>query len=408
VTEKAAAFTTSREFAMKFHLNRLLPSAAAVLAAIAGLSQVAVAAPLTAGDLFIYRVGTGAASLTSAATAVFVDEYTTTGAFVQSIALPTALAGAQGYLTASGTASSEGLLTFSTNNQYLMLTGYDAAVGTASIAGTASATTPRTVGRIALNGLTDTSTQLNNFSGNNIRGVASSNGTDIWTSGANSGVIYTTLGSTGAGTAVSTTVTNLRSLEIFNGQLYASSGSGTVSHLGAIGSGLPTTTGQLNTSLSGFPTTGSQYAFFFADLSSSVAGVDTLYVADDTAASGGITKYSLVGGSWVSSGLVGTGADSYRGLTGTVSAAGAVTLFATGLGGTGATGGGKLVSFSDASGYNGAFSGTATLLATAASNTAFRGVAYLSAITAIPEPGTYAMLIAGLAAVGFVARRERG
>ena len=156
--------------------------------------------------------------------------------------------------------------------------------------------------------------------------------------------------------------------------------------------------------LPGFPTTGSPYSFFFADLDSTVAGLDTLYVADDTAATGGITKYALTGGSWISKGTVGAGADAYRGLTGFVNG-GTVQLFATGLGGSGATGGGKLVSMSDASGYNGTFTGTATTLASAATNTAFRGVAYITAAP-VPEPETYAMLLAGLGLLGFAARRR--
>lgn len=52
-----------------------------------------------------------------------------------------------------------------------------------------------------------------------------------------------------------------------------------------------------------------------------------------------------------------------------------VTLYATRKGGGGATGGGELVKLVDSSGYNGAFSGTPTVLATAATNQAFRGVA---------------------------------
>jgi hypothetical protein len=117
---------------------------------------------------------------------------------------------------------------------------------------------------------------------------------------------------------------------------------------------------------------GSPYGFFFADLTAAVPGVDTLYVADDTI---GITKYSLVSGSWANNGTVGAMADAYRGLTASV-ASGVVTLYATGLGGSGASGGGKLVTLSDSSGYNASFSGTPTVLATAASQTAFRGVAF--------------------------------
>lgn len=71
---------------------------------------------------------------------------------------------------------------------------------------------------------------------------------------------------------------------------------------------------------------------------------------------------------------MGTDADDYRGLTATVSGSG-VTLFATRLGGSTATGGGELVKLTDTSGYNAALTGTPTVLATAATNTAFRGVA---------------------------------
>lgn len=85
-------------------------------------------AAFTPGDLVIYRVGTGATSLSSAATAVFLDEYTATRVLVQSIALPTADSGSNQTLTASGTATSEGLLTLSADGRYLELTGYNAAV----------------------------------------------------------------------------------------------------------------------------------------------------------------------------------------------------------------------------------------------------------------------------------------
>ena len=121
------------------------------------------------------------------------------------------------------------------------------------------------------------------ISGGNPRGAASTNGTDLWISGTSAagGVRYATLGNT-TSTVLATTPNNLRALGIFGGQLYGSSGAGTV-HLFTVGTGTPTTSGQTLTTLPGFPTTGAQSGFFFADLDSGVAGVDTLYVADDTA-----------------------------------------------------------------------------------------------------------------------------
>ncbi len=104
------------------------------------------AASFSAGNLVVYRVGTGAAALNNASTAVFLDEYTPSGTLVQSIPLPTADSGANQTLTAAGNATSEGLLTRSTDGSYIVLTGYDVAPGTASVAGTASATVPASSG----------------------------------------------------------------------------------------------------------------------------------------------------------------------------------------------------------------------------------------------------------------------
>ena len=191
------------------------------------------AAPFTANDLVIYRVGTGQGTLSSAANPVFLDEFDQSGAFVQTVAMPTAANGSNRTLTASGTATSEGELTLSADGSYLMLTGYDAAVGTASVAGTASATTNRVVGRVDANGVVDTSTALNDFStGNNPRSATSTDGTDIWVGGGAGGVRKTTLGTVGSSTQLSTTVTNIRQVNIVDNQLYASDASGSTNQLG--------------------------------------------------------------------------------------------------------------------------------------------------------------------------------
>ena len=326
------------------------------------------ASAFTSGNIVVYRVGDGSGVLGNAATPVFLDEFNPSGGSpAQSIALPTATSGSNRKLTASGSATTEGLLTRSTDGKYLLATGYDATVGTASVAGTSTTGTSgvsRVVGRIDVNANIDTTTALTDaFSANNPRSAVSTNGTDLWVTGSTSGVRYAALGAT-TSTQVSSgsTVVNLRQVNIFNNQLYISSASGTT-RVATVGSGTPTTTGQTITNLPGFPTTGSPYAFFFADLSTAVAGVDTLYVADDGT---GIQKYTLSGGTWIFSGNVTTTA--MKGLTGVVNGS-SVTLYATSA--TGAS----LVKFTDTSGYNAAPSGTLTTIASAGTNKAFRGVA---------------------------------
>ena len=269
-------------------------------------------------------------------------------------------------------------MTLSTNGKYLILTGYDGALGTASIASSSTPGVPRVVGRIDANGNVDTTTALvdADLGGNNIRSAASTDGINIWIGSAVSGANFTTLGSTSA-LQLSTTTTNLRQAEVYGSQLYVSTGSGSAFRIGTVGTGLPTTAGQTISSPMGLPTSGgSPYAFFYTTLGAG-PGFDTLYVADDSgSAPGGVTKYSLSGGTWSAKGTVGTASDSYRGLTGVVNGT-TVTLYSTRKGGNGAAGGGEFVTLVDASGAGGTFTGSEpTALATAAANTSFRGIAF--------------------------------
>jgi hypothetical protein len=338
-----------------------------LLISLAGIAQ------FTPGNVVVVRVGTGAGSLANTGNAVFLDEFTPAGTLVQSVALPTTVVGANKRLVLSGTSTSEGMIQLSPNGQYLALAGYDSDVPAASsLTASASATVNRTVAIIDQAENINTSTALTDFStGSSPRAAITTNGTNIWVAGGAGGVRYTTLGST-TSTQLSTTVTNMRTLNIANNQLYTSTGSGSI-RVATVGTGLPTAAGETITNLPGFPTTGSPYQFVLLDMDAGVAGPDVLYVADDAA---GIQKYSLVGGNWTLNGTMGTGADTYRGLTGKVIAGPAVQLYSARKGGSSATGGGELVSVLDASGYNTAPVSTITLMSTAAANTAYRGVAF--------------------------------
>lgn len=344
----------------------------ALLVAIASVGSYAYAAPFASGNIVVYRIGTGVSAPTSASTAVFIDEYTPSGTLVQSIALPTAASAGINPLTASGSVSGEGLLSRSADGRFLVLSGYAAAPGVASIAGTSATITPRVVGLIDATGAINTSTALTDFStANNARSATSLDGTQVWVAGAGGGLRYATIGAS-TSTQLSTTLSNLRQLEIFAGQLYVDTSSGTAVRIGAVGSGTPTVTGQTISNLPGITLSGSPYAFALVHLGTSVAGLNTLYVADDAL---GVLKYSFNGSTWTASGSAG---GKYRGLIASTSGD-TVTVFMSIDG--------ELDTLSDSSGFNGTLSAMPAKIASAVTDTLMRGVAFApkNPVVAVPH-----------------------
>jgi hypothetical protein len=319
-------------------------------------------AAFTPGNIVVSRIGDGSPSGASATVGnpFFLDEYTPNGVFVQTIALTSvAGAGPHGPIFASFSGG-DGQLSLSTDGRFLLLAGYGSTSNSQTVSGS---TVNRVVARIDSDGLVDTSTRMANFADGGIpTTVVSTDGRDLWLGGTTGGIRYTTL-SSNSSLQLSTDVTSIRSLGIYEGQLYMSSATGSI-RIGAVGTGLPTTSGQSITALPGFPTTGGQRQFYFADLTAAVAGVDTLYVTDANASR--LQKYSLVAGTWTfnGEGATASGVHSVAGATSGTD----VTLFtATNF---------TLSRWVDTGGYNGAFNATRVDIVQAADFTSFRGVSF--------------------------------
>ena len=247
------------------------------------------------GNLVVYRIGDGAAALSSSSQRAFFDEFNTTSTGQTATAtfnVPYITAGSR--LVNSGTATSEGQISRSPDGTSVVFAGYDAAVGITSITGTSSATNARVVGKLNISGTASIVASGVFFNTNNVRSAAT-DGTNYWAGGTSgnggqNGVIYM-----GPGTDAqvsNTPVSNVRTVRVDNGQLYFSTGSGTVG-IYAVGTGLPITSGQTQTLVVPFATSTDGYDFEFND------NMTICYVADSrTNGSGGVQKYTYNGTAW--------------------------------------------------------------------------------------------------------------
>jgi hypothetical protein len=366
---------------MKHHSKKIIAGSTLLLTGICAHAQ------FTAGDLVVLRDGTGAAALSSAGTAIFLDEFNNFGGAVTSVAIPSTGASA---LVNSGSATSEGLISLSPNGQSIVVAGYNANAGTASVASSSTSTVPRAVATVDYNGNYTLQSTTTAFSGNNIRSGTTDGSGNFWAAGANSGIFY--MGS-GTPTAVSTNSANNRLVSDIGGNLFFSTGSGGARGIyevpGAPTSGLVAPVNIINSSALGSV---SPYGFAFN------SSMTIAYVADSDAYTtstgfGGVEKWDLVGSSWVfqySLPTVGTGAE---GLAVDFSGANPI-IYAT-------SGDGKdLFDITDTGS-----SATANLLDAAGSNEAFRGLTF--APTSVPEPSVLALLAAGLPGAYLWMRRNR-
>lgn len=360
--------------------------------------------------------GGSATTATSAATATFLDTFNPVTASQLlpgfSYSMPTAPAGANLSSTDSGTATSNGYFTRFADGTGFATTGYNAAVGTAGVAGSNPATINRVMGTLTGQisyiggGTLTTSTGFNDGVSNNFRSIATVDGTAFWGSTAGGIRYQNTPGSVTSTLAV--TSVNTRNVRIFNNTLFYSSSSGTAANngiftVGTVGT-LPTSA-SATTQLPGLGTSGtgtpSAYSFYLFNNPLNLnnyagTGLNTLYIADDrSSTSGGIQRWVYDGINW---GLTATfnyvgnsNLNGARGLVATFDTSGAspvVNIWATSIGSATTPTQNDLFFLSDTlTDVGGAF-GSATTLATSPLNTFFRGVE----LAAVPEPSTYALI----------------
>ena len=324
----------------KLKLETFLDTGKALLA-LSGVLVLAVPAhadgPFTTGNIVLTQVvgddnATPTTTLSSKGTRLRLVEYqfnnsgvlVATGKFYNLPGLATdpeknSTAG-NNFLAPSGTATSEARPTLSADGRFLIVTGYNATIGTTGVVGTRSAATARVIGRVnwrllTANGAIDTTTALTDaYDSNNIRSAASLDGTGFYTAGTNLASVDTT-GATGGlrfaplgattstqiennpvngGSDNTTALLNIRAVFMANGRVHLVSGSAQLDGSATFNPGLPTTRatavtevntlstsivftntqqptgGGANTSFTSFP---SPYDIYFAD-------PNTAYTAD--------------------------------------------------------------------------------------------------------------------------------
>lgn len=356
------------------------------------------------GNLAVSMIG----GSSNASTAAYIEQFnkTTTNQSVnaasQIVAWSTSTTSTGSPLTDSGSAGSDGRLTRSADGYSLVETGYASPTGVSNISSTPAVgdgAVPRVVGVANALGQQNTTTGLNAYDANNIREVASTDGTNFWTagnsSGSTDGIRYSQLGAPlqqGGANSVQVVANpgNTNGVGIFDGQLYESARGKSGTYIPGIyeagtTSGTPLPTSQAlvgNQTLivdasahTANPSTG-PYDFFmdhtgadhgapFTRADGTPTNIDTAYLTDTTT---GISRYHFNGSSWVfdytfSSTSTGILSSGVTGLTGEV-IGGITHLY--GISGDGTT----LFSITD----TGA-GASISVLATAPAGDVFRGVA---------------------------------
>ena len=337
-------------------ITSLLLSVFAVLL----FAHTSPAAEITAGNAVVYRVGTGAASLGSLATAVYLDEYTSAGILVQSIALPTTGSNA---VTAVGNSTTEGLVSRSQDGTKLVFGGYRKDAGAVGVPSSDSyATTPRLVNTLSRDG-TVASYGISSVNGSTsasaLRSTTTVDGSAFWIQ-TSSQLAYVGSAFSSSNAAVTIESRIWRQINVSDNKLYVSTTSLTTSWKVATYGTLATNAASLTSGID-FDLSAGVIGYVFLDLDSSVPGDDTLYAMNTVGST--LVKMTYDGTTWTNRGSI----PSSGGQTITAYVSNNVPVLYV-------TSASTLYSLTDTSGAHGTLTGALTTLATAASNTAFRGV----------------------------------
>ena len=242
-------------------------------------SYIFTPANFSSCNLVVYKVGDGTTSLSNSAFPVSIDEINPINGAV-SQTLTTQFTGSN-LLTQSGSAVSVGML--NSYNGYLSVPGYSSSIGTSL----PSNNKANSIIDGSTSVLTYTSSVFPFGSSNHLRSTLPVSSNTFYATGASGGLHYYN-GTTFVQT--SNTVSNIRNIEIFNGNLYFSTGATGIEGIYQVGSGLPTSSGQPASLIVPTP---SPYGF-----SISPDGC-TMYVADNSSPSnGGVQKWAKVSGTW--------------------------------------------------------------------------------------------------------------
>lgn len=326
------------------------------------------AASFTVGNLVVSRVGDGTTALVNTGGPISLLEFTTGGALQQTISISTTTSTG---LQLSGTATSEGALSLSQDGKVLSIAGYIPPFsGTGSLASRTDINAPRGYVTVGADGVVSAAVAIGAYSNNNIRSAAVSEA-GVYFAGASSGTIYRDT----SNTSIQSTVTNTRVVHIYNDNLFFSSASGQVR--GVYGfTGTPTTS-STPTLLLNMGESAEPYDFVF-NSSGTVS-----YVTNGNA----IQRWTYDGTAWSlgqTSGIVGSGLTGLEVIFGDTSD----SIYAVNPG--------SLYGLT----FDGSSFSSASSLATAGSNYAFRGLAFAP----IPEPTS--ALLGGLGLLVLLRRRR--
>lgn len=333
------------------------------------------AVPFTAGNLVVTRYGDGNAfPPTDTTIPIFLDEYSSTG-LKRNVDRPMPnIAGNYGngitnLISGRHSVGVEALLSLSENKKYLAFAANNMTVGLP-----VNAVGSKTIAVLSADGGLNTNTTANW----GIARAATVNNdlSRVYYISQTQGLSYVPYQSTAANVVLAAGENGYRSVAIYNGQLYVSTGSSAATanyaevtrQVSTVGTGMPTANTQTLTPLTGLPTTEIVRQFVLL----STAGNSNYDLFYGVTESNKLIKYKWVAGTWLSKGSVNIG--NVVSLAGKMEGADAqlysTTLNANNFAST-------LVKVEDPMAATSTLSSSVVeVVATAAANTYFKGVAF--------------------------------